>query len=444
MSKSLYSTCVRVYYTNRYIYLEIRYPQKLLPMLSCAKILAIVPVLIGLLLALAPVEWLVLPSMKLDPEFVPEMSMEKIVPYKDSLPTPFAGYIPVLHVGPKGYLLIVSPGKALPSDTNGTAALLHWYYENKEWFDIAINRYGGILFRHFRINGAVNFDDLIYGWHPDIEADVYLGTTQRRRIAGTRFIQSATEAHRVASIPTHIELSFSKMPPKRLYFFANEVNPPPGGFTPLTDFAQVWDDLSPTLKNKMLTRGLLYERWYRHEKNRQIDPLVHKTWQAMFLTENRTHIVEKSVEQGYTATWDEHDDLLLKHEAVITRKHSETGREFWCTHLNVLEATTFAVPFAWDAQIFRSKVSALLALTFQALLSIRAALGYHYGANTLYADDESLMLFEEVMHIRKTISRNTWMFPYEQGDVLMIDNHRLAHGRTPWYNGKRSVYVAYK
>lgn len=413
-------------------------------MLPAVKICAIFPILLAVFVAIAPIEWLILPSMRLDPSFAPAMMMKNLLSFEGKLPTPFHGYIPKLNVGPKGYLLIISPSQDLPDDIDGPIALLEWFHENKEWFDNVVNIYGGILFRNFHINNAVNFDDLIFGWHPDITADIYLGTTQRLRINGTRFIQSATEAARMASIPAHIELSFSKMPPKRLYFFANEVNPPPGGFTPLTDFAQVWDDLPYTLKEKMLNRGLSYERWYRHEKNFPIDPLVHKTWQAMFLTENRTEIIETAAGQGYRASWDEHDDLLLQHEAVITRTHTETGRVFWCTHLNVLEATTFAVPFAWDAQLFQSKISALLALTFHTLLNIRFAMGYHYGANVVYTDDLSFMPHEEVMHIRNTISRNAWMFPYEKGDVLLLDNHRLAHGRTPWYKGKRSVMVAYK
>jgi alpha-ketoglutarate-dependent taurine dioxygenase len=407
--------------------------------------LAVLPVLLAAALLLAPARWLVLPSMRMDQSFAPAIGTAGLAAYGGPPPSPFLAGQPLLKVGPKGYLLVISPpaGVHVPDKFNGTQALLQWYYENQVWFSTAVNTYGGILFRGFHINNPQDFDGLIAGLHPDIEAGVYLGTTQRLRIPNTRFVQSATEASRLASIPTHIELSFSKMPPKRLYFFANEVNPPPGGFTPLTDFAQVWDDLSPALKGSMLRRGLLYERWYRHEKNSNRDPLVHKTWQAMFLTENRTRIVALAAAEGYTATWDARDDLLLRHEAIITRTHAETGREFWSMHLNVLHANTFAVPFAWDAQIFDSKVSALLSLFFHYYLMGRRLLGYHYGADTLYGDGIE-MPFEEALHIRKVISKNTWMFPYEQGDVLMLDNHRLAHGRTPWFEGRRSVMVAYK
>ena len=165
--------------------------------------------------------------------------------------------------------------------------------------------------------------------------------------------------------------------------------------------------------------------------------------QSMFLTSDKEVVRKMASEQGYNATWDEKDDLLLKHTAVITRINKQTNTEFWCTHFNVLHASTVAIPYAWDAQILQSKSSALLALFFHFWVNGRKYFGYHYGANTLYNDDESEIEWDEALHIREVISKNTWIYDYKDDDVVMLDNHRLAHGRTPWFNGKRSVLVAY-
>jgi alpha-ketoglutarate-dependent taurine dioxygenase len=341
-------------------------------------------------------------------------------------------------------MVMISPCSGNSHSAVGVSQFLEWHAENNDWFEDVTNIYGGILFRGFNISTAQDFDEVIWTFHQDMVAEPYLGTTPRFPINGTKFIQSASEAPKFVSIPTHIELSFFKSPPKRIYFYASEVNPPPGGHTPLTDFRAVWEGLSKDLKEKMLHKGLLYHRWYRHEKNRPMDPLVHKTWQAMFLTSDKEAIVRRAYEQGFNASWDEYDDLLLQHEAVITRTHSVTGKDFWCTHFNVLHASTVAVPYAWDAQILRSKVSALVAMLFHVVVQGRHALGYHYGANVLYLDDGSEFSWDEAMHIREVISRNTWMFAYEKNDMVMLDNHRIAHGRTPWFQGARSVMVAYK
>jgi alpha-ketoglutarate-dependent taurine dioxygenase len=408
-------------------------------------------VFLSLFLSVIPVEWFIFPSMRLQEKYRPAMYLDHIQSYSGSYPTKIKGYQPLIHIGPLGFLAIITP--TLESDLSDLKGkeiitnddLIQWYDENGQWINETIAKYGGIILRNFNIKTPVDFDNFVGHIHPDITTDIYLGTTPRYRVNGTRFIFTASEAPKIVSIPTHIELSFSPAPPPRIYFFAHVINSKPGGNTPITDFAQVWTDLSPALKDKIAHKGLVYERWYRHEKNPANDPLVHKTWQAMFLTDNKTVVREMALAQGYNPTWDEKDDLLLKHQAIVTRTNKQTGREFWCTHFNVLHAQTVAVPYAWDAQLLRSKTSALIALIFHLVVNGRHLLGYHYGANTLYGngETESEMEWDEAMHIREIISKNTWIFDYEQGDVVMLDNHRLAHGRTPWFTGKRSVLVAY-
>lgn len=44
--------------------------------------------------------------------------------------------------------------------------------------------------------------------------------------------------------------------------------------------------------------------------------------------------------------------------------------------------------------------------------------------------------------VRDAIWANMVFFPWRRGDVLMIDNARIAHGRMP-YRGPRKVVVAW-
>jgi hypothetical protein len=245
------------------------------PLLKIAFVLAG----ITLLFALLPVDYFILPSMRLKHEFRPKMFLSQIQSYNDEFPTPFMGITPNISIGPLGFLAIISPGSPLPHSMD-SRQVIQWYDENEIWMNKTISKYGGVLLRNFNLHTPIDFDNLIGHIHPDITTDIYLGTTPRHRVNGTRFVFTASEAPRFVSIPTHIELSFSPLPPERIYFYASIVNPAPGGQTPLTDFRQVWRDLSPSLKSKMKTKGLAYERWYRHEKNHPIDPLVHKTWSA--------------------------------------------------------------------------------------------------------------------------------------------------------------------
>jgi hypothetical protein len=68
---------------------------------------------------------------------------------------------------------------------------------------------------------------------------VYVGTAPRKRVSQTRFVSSASEIKRFATIPTHLELPYTPNPPRRIYFFAQQPNVPMGGQTVLTDFREV-------------------------------------------------------------------------------------------------------------------------------------------------------------------------------------------------------------
>lgn len=346
-------------------------------------------------------------------------------------------------------MLIVSPSKPVlvSTNTNTTELVNEWYHENKAWFESNLLKYGGILLRHFDIPSPIAFDELLTMLHEDDRGTgVYLGTAPRQKINGTRYVSTASDIPRPITIPTHIELSFTPNPPRRLYFYSELPNPSPGGQTTYSDFLSVWQkELSPATKETLLKRGMIIERrYYNRNLRRPLDLLVTKSWQDMFKTENKSLATEMALQQHFTPIWDEQDNLLLKHEQLITRIHPETQQIHWATHFNVFHAETYEIPYAWSAQIFDSKESLLISWFAKALLWIRHdILGLPYGHNMIYADDGSPVEVSVAMEIRRAISRQTWIFDWEKFDVLMLDNHRIAHGRSPWFHGPRKIYVAW-
>ena len=149
-----------------------------------------------------------------------------------------------------------------------------------------------------------------------------------------------------------------------------------------------------------------------------------------------------SLEKGFNTTWAPSGDLLLSHLAKIYRIHEETGDKYLNLHFNVLHGNSFIVPFLWSAQIFHSRISAVLGFTIHTWIRIRSLLGYSYGHDMIYADDLTEVSFEDAMVLRRAISKTTWIYDHEEGDLVVLDNHRIAHGRSPYFSGNRRVLVS--
>lgn len=378
---------------------------------------------------------------------LPLSSMDLATPYSavENRPTLFAGYEPEIRVGPHGFLLTISPSSEVSvDDLRGASSLYSWYDENIIWMNEALEEYGGILFRGFNVTDEFDFDNLVANIHANVNGTgLYLGTAPRVKIDGTRFVSTASEIAQWATIPTHLELCYTPNPPRNLYFYCGQASEL-GGETPLTDFRAVWRNLPAQLKDKLYSKGLMYTRlYYNGNSRRPLDPLQSKSWQEMFKTENMSTVNDIAKSEDFIPEWDDQSNLRLRHFAIVNKTHPGTNEPYWSTHFNVLHAPTFWVPSAWTAQMVGDRKSLLLAYAFAGLLKLRAYLGYEYGHNMVYADDGSDVSWDDAMQIRTAIAEQTWRWRWRAGDVLMLDNHRIAHGRMPYEGGQRKVFVAW-
>jgi hypothetical protein len=61
--------------------------------------------------------------------------------------------------------------------------------------------------------------------------------------------------------------------------------------------------------------------------------------------------------------------------------------------------------------------------------------------NNTYYGDGSPIEFSVLEEIREAYRRETVSFSWQEGDLLMLDNMLVAHGRNP-YVGRRKILVA--
>ena len=64
----------------------------------------------------------------------------------------------------------------------------------------------------------------------------------------------------------------------------------------------------------------------------------------------------------------------------------------------------------------------------------------HWPCHSTYGDGSEITL-DELHEIRRVFRNAEILFPWTQGDVLMLDNLITAHGRKP-YHGERRILVA--
>ena len=111
--------------------------------------------------------------------------------------------------------------------------------------------------------------------------------------------------------------------------------------------------------------------------------------------------------------------------------------------MNVLHVDSIPAEFAFSAQHLRSWKYVAVHYFFEAMVAIqsywlggKAEMGHH----VMHEDGE--MDREDVDHIKQTVWKNTILYQHRKGDVALIDNNRVGHGRQP-YTGTRKILTTW-
>jgi alpha-ketoglutarate-dependent taurine dioxygenase len=118
--------------------------------------------------------------------------------------------------------------------------------------------------------------------------------------------------------------------------------------------------------------------------------------------------------------WISENKVRTKQLRPATAKHPVTGEPLWINHATVLNVFSIEPKLQQTLlKFFKEK---------------------DLPNNTYYGDGASIGR-EVIDELRKAYDSATVAFKWEPGDVLMLDNMLVAHGRKP-FSGKRKVVVA--
>ncbi|HUF88925.1 MAG TPA: TauD/TfdA family dioxygenase, partial [Gemmatimonadota bacterium] len=124
----------------------------------------------------------------------------------------------------------------------------------RDALEVLLGRHGAVLLRGVLPAETAAFDAALRVLAPDLKPYVE-GQSQRSRVEGK--IYTSTEYPADQEIVLHNELSYTRRPPSRLFFFC--LTPAEsGGETPIVDCRGLYRAIDPEVRDPLVERGVRY------------------------------------------------------------------------------------------------------------------------------------------------------------------------------------------
>lgn len=287
--------------------------------------------------------------------------------------------------------------------------LVSWARANADWIEELLWQHRALLFRGFESGGIEGFQAFVEATSRGERLE-YKDRSTPRDSYGDR-IYNATVYPSRQRINLHNEGTYWVAWAKKI-FFACAVNAETGGETPIGDVHNVYNRIDPAIREEFERRRILYVRNYNSG--------LGLTWQEVFQTEDPAEVESYCQTNDIELEWKEGGRLRTRQTRPAVRRHPVSGEPVWFNH---------------GAFFHVSALEPTLRDTFLAELG-EDELPY----NTYYGDGGRID-DATVAHLLDCYEKEKVVFRWQQGDVALYDNTRIAHAREP-YTGERLTLVA--
>lgn len=315
--------------------------------------------------------------------------------------------------------LVISPRGA-----SSAAQLIEQVKAHRPALRQRLLEHGGLLFRGFSIQSAQDFSDVTAALETGHAVDYIGGDSPRHKVTGA--VYTSTEVSPSMKIPLHNEMSFVRDYPKHIFFFC-EVAPTDRGETILADARRVYAALDPAVRDRFIQKQLTYvSNYYGHSPLMELINKIeagHKSWREVFETGDRSKVEQLCRDNDFAFEWYKDNWLRVSQTRPAAIKHPETGEAAW-----------FCQPHLYD---FNPRLLGWWRWAGTKVLYARRHMRLH---EVFHADGDRIRR-SDLYHVLDTLDRNTIAFPWQRGDVLVLDNILSMHGRAS-FTGKRRVLAA--
>ncbi|MGI2902886.1 TauD/TfdA family dioxygenase [Tolypothrix sp. VBCCA 56010] len=285
--------------------------------------------------------------------------------------------------------------------------LVTWAVSHRELIATNLLKHGGILFRNFQVRDVAEFEKFIQIVSGDL-LEYRDRSSPRSIIQGN--IYTSTDYPANQTIFLHSENSYAATWPLKIFFYC--MTPAiQGGETPIADTRKLYQRIDSKIRDRFIEKKVMYVRNFGDGFG--------LPWQTVFQTINPAEVETFCRHNGIEFEWKEGNRLRTRQIRQAIATHPQTGEQVWFNHAVFFHVSTL------EPNIRKS-----LLAEFQE---------EDLPHNTYYGDGspiEKTVLDE----IRATYQQETIIFPWQAGDILMLDNMLAAHGRMPFV-GERKVVV---
>ena len=303
-------------------------------------------------------------------------------------------------------------GKSYPLILDGGGCArevgLQWIQENADELRVQMQEHGALLLRNFSLEGASCFEEAL-----DRAAFVnmpYVGGAAPRSQVTTGRILTANESPPSEVIPFHHEMAQVPNPPAYVFFFC-DIPSAVGGATSIVHSGKVcetFEKLAPTFAKQVEEEGVRYVR-VMPEDDDPTSP-IGRSWKNTFQVQTRDEAEARMKSLGTEWEWLADGDLKTITRVVpAIRTDERTGLKVF----------------------FNSMVAAYTGWTDRR----------NTGETAVQCGGGDPVNGAALLQTKEAMAREAVSIPWQQGDMLWVDNGLVMHARQP-YEGARRILAS--
>ena len=193
------------------------------------------------------------------------------------------------------------------------------------------------------------------------------------------------------------------------------VAPVENGHTRLADCRKVLAQLDDSIVAKFTEKGVRYTRFLHGGMG------VGPSWQQTFETQDAEDVEAFCEQSKISFKWCD-NGLQLSQQGFGVIDHPQTKEQVWFNQADQFHPSNLP-----------EKVASVIEM-------LAKGDPLKFPTNAFYGDGSPIEE-QTLAEIRAVFASNIVLFPWQQGDLLWVDNVLMAHGRSP-YEGERKILVA--